>query len=104
MGTGASNHLDLPFIPNNADIRTGDILVTSGLGDRFPPGRPVATITQIQNEPSRPYAWVEATPTAQLDRIREVLLVWISPKQKKPVKISPDTAPSDQKSAMKQSQ
>ncbi|HHL45666.1 MAG TPA: rod shape-determining protein MreC, partial [Gammaproteobacteria bacterium] len=59
MGTGASNRLELPFIPNNTDIKTGDVLVTSGLGGRFPPGHPVATITRIQSEPSRPYAWVE---------------------------------------------
>ncbi len=76
MGTGAPNRLDLPFIPNNADIRVGDILVTSGLGGRFPPGHPVATISRVENLPSRPYARVEATPTANLDGIREVLLVW----------------------------
>ncbi len=79
MGTGAPNRLNLPFIPNNADIRVGDILVTSGLGGRFPPGHPVATVSRVENLPSRPYALVEATPTANLDGIREVLLVWTNP-------------------------
>jgi len=84
LGTGAPNRLDLPFIPNNADIRVGDVLVTSGLGGRFPPGHPVATVTRVENLPSRPYARVEATPTANLDGIREVLLVWTSPTREHP--------------------
>ncbi len=104
MGTGASNRLDLPFIPNNADIRTGDILVTSGLGGRFPPGHPVATITRIQNEPSRPYAWVEATPTAHLDGIREVLLVWTSPEQGVPLDMPADNSTPEQQTATEQIQ
>ncbi len=97
VGTGASNRLDLPFIPNNADIRIGDVLVTSGLGGRFPPGHPVATVTRIQNEPSRPYAWVEATPTAHLDGIREVLLVWTRPKHQKIRQVSPPTESTEEK-------
>ncbi len=90
MGTGAPNRLDLPFIPNNADIRVGDILVTSGLGGRFPPGHPVATISRVENLPSRPYARVEATPTASLDGIREVLLVWTAPTTELP-ETTPET-------------
>lgn len=99
MGTGASNRLELPFIPNNADIKTGDVLVTSGLGGRFPPGHPVATITRIQSEPSRPYAWVEATPTAHLDGIREVLLVWTTPDPGIPLDVPPTSPPSDPQAA-----
>ena len=42
VGTGSIDSLELPFIVNNADIRVGDLLVTSGLGGAFPPGYPVA--------------------------------------------------------------
>ncbi len=38
VGTGNYELLDLPFLPNNADIRQGDLLVTSGLGGAFPAG------------------------------------------------------------------
>lgn len=76
LGTGESDQLEIPHIPNNADIKIGDLLVTSGLGQRFPPGYPVATITQIAKDPTRPYAQVVARPTAELERVREVLLVW----------------------------
>ncbi len=76
MGIGEAARLEIPNIPNNADIQVGDLLVTSGLGQRFPPGYPVATITEIEKDPTQPYAHVMATPTAHLERSREVLLVW----------------------------
>jgi len=75
-GTGVVNELDLPHLPNNADIRKGDLLVTSGLGGHFPAGYPVARVTEVRREPGKPFATVIATPTARLDRTREVLLVW----------------------------
>lgn len=76
IGTGNLSRLDLPFIPNNADIEEGDLLVTSGLGGGFPMGYPVARIEAVSTDPGRSFAIVTATPTAQLDRFREVLLVW----------------------------
>jgi len=45
LGSGTINRLELPYIPNSADIQPGDLLITSGLGGRFPPGYPVATVT-----------------------------------------------------------
>jgi len=59
--------------------RNGLRAIAMGTGTRFPPGHPVATISRVENLPSRPYALVEATPTANLDGIREVLLVWTTP-------------------------
>ena len=76
FGTGNLNRLELPFIPNNADIREGDLLVTSGLGGGFPAGYPVAQVDSVSNDPGRSFALVTAQPTASLDRFREVLLVW----------------------------
>ena len=76
VGTGEDNTLDIPHLPNNADIRVGDLLVTSGLGLRFPAGYPVARIDAIKHDPSQPYARITATPLAELNRTREVLLVW----------------------------
>lgn len=75
LGTGAPDRLEIPHIPNSADIGVGDLLVTSGLGQRFPPGYPVARIDAIEKDPSLPYAQVTARPTARLERSREVLLV-----------------------------
>lgn len=76
MGTGHINLLVLPNLPNNADIKEGDLLVTSGLGGRFPAGYPVARVSSVSNKPGEPFASIEAKPSAHLDRSREVLLVW----------------------------
>ncbi len=76
MGTGEANRLELPHIPNSTDIRVGDLLVTSGLGLRFPTGYPVARVSAITLIPSEAYAKVYAEPTAHLERTQEVLLVW----------------------------
>jgi rod shape-determining protein MreC len=76
LGTGLVNQLELPHLPNNADIQIGDHLSTSGLGGRFPPGYPVAEVTEVRQEPGQPFLTVIARTIAHLDRIREVLLVW----------------------------
>jgi len=75
MGTGRINELELPHLPNNADIQIGDLLVTSGLGGHFPPGYPVAKVTQVINSPGQPFARILAKPSANLERAHEVLLV-----------------------------
>jgi len=78
VGTGDYEQLDLPFLPNNADIQQGDLLVTSGLGGAFPAGYPVAIIDSITRIPQEPFAVVTAKPAAALDQIREVMLIWSS--------------------------
>ena len=79
VGTGEIDQLDLPFLPNNADIQTGDLLVTSGLGGAFPAGYPVAVVDQVTRLPQEPFADVTATPSAALDQVREVMLIWSAP-------------------------
>ena len=77
-GTGEFGRLDLPFITNNADIRPGDLLVTSGLGGAFPAGYPVAVVETVNRIPQEPFADVTAVPAASLDQVREVMLIWSS--------------------------
>jgi rod shape-determining protein MreC len=76
LGIGDVTRMELPFLPNSADIRVGDLLVSSGLGDAFPAGYPVARVTRVERRPGQPFARVEAEPTAALNRTRQVLLVW----------------------------
>ena len=79
VGTGEFDRLDLPFLPNNADIRAGDLLVTSGLGGTFPAGYPVAVVDSVTRNPQEPFAEVTATPAAALEQVREVMLIWSQP-------------------------
>ncbi len=75
FGLGNTARLSLPSLPREADVREGDLLVTSGLGDRFPGGYPVAVIEVIDRAEGRMFAEVLARPLAALDRGREVLLL-----------------------------
>ena len=76
VGTGKIDQLDLPFVVNNADIRVGDLLVTSGFGGAFPAGYPVAIVESVTRIPQDPYADVTATPAASLGQVREIMLVF----------------------------
>jgi len=76
VGAGDSTSLALPYLPANADIRVGDVLVTSGLGGVFPPGYPVARVTEVHKDTVQPLAHVRAAPFAHLDTDTEVMLVW----------------------------
>ncbi len=76
FGTGKMDQLNLRHLPHNVDIRVGDTLITSGLGGVFPPNYPVARINKVERPAGEPFATVVAIPLAQLDKSREVLLVW----------------------------
>ena len=75
-GTGVLSNLSLEHVPHSADLQVGDLLVSSGLGNVFPEGYPVATINEIIRDESQPFATVRATPSAQLDRLKFLLLLW----------------------------
>ncbi|MBI0113032.1 MULTISPECIES: rod shape-determining protein MreC [Gilliamella] len=76
VGNGCSNDLTLDFLPNNVDIKVGDVLVTSGLDGRFPEGYPVAVVSSVKLDISDSTPIISATPTADLKRLRYLLLLW----------------------------
>lgn len=78
-GIGALDKLELANVPDTADIRVGDLLVSSGLGGKFPPGYPVAEVSSIVHDPGEPFAKIEATPLAELNRSRHILMVFRKP-------------------------
>jgi len=77
-GTGHVDRLRLRHVSNTTDVRVGDLLVSSGLGGRFPVGYPVAEIEQVIRDPGQSFSTVIARPKAQLDRSRHLLLVFDS--------------------------
>jgi len=96
VGTGSANELQLLHIPNNADMRVGDLMVTSGLGGRFPSGYPVGRVVSIERDRGQPFAQVVVEPSARLERNREVLLVWTPDESEVPIDPSARTAETRQ--------
>jgi rod shape-determining protein MreC len=90
VGTGRLDQLSLPFLTRNADVKAGDLLVTSGLGGGFPAGYPVGTVTTVDGSEGDAFLEVMAKPAASLDRLHEVLLV-LPPA----VAVEPKTEPAE---------
>ena len=77
VAVGAENGkgLTLLHVSQTADVRKGDLLVTSGLAERFPRGYPVAEVTVVESQPGSPYMHVEAMPLAAVESVSYVLFV-----------------------------
>lgn len=76
LGVGDGQALRLPFLPGNADVQKGDLLVSSALGGRFPAGYPVAKVFEVKHNPGEHFKEALAYPTARLNQGRQALLVW----------------------------
>ena len=76
QGQGAADQVGVPYLPRLADIRKGDILVTSGMGGRFPAGYKVAEVIEIVTDANAAFLSINARTTARIDFVKQVLLVW----------------------------
>ncbi|QYJ94204.1 MULTISPECIES: rod shape-determining protein MreC [Shewanella] len=96
QGIGELDELELRHVAKSTDLRVGDLLVSSGLGKRFPEGYPVARIMTVERDDGQSYATVTAQPLAALDRIRYLLLIWPDgnqSEQAEPVEAGADAQP-----------
>lgn len=76
LGLGDGQGLKLPFLPSNADVKVGDLLVSSALGGRFPAGYPVGQVYNVKNSAGEHFMEAVAYPSAKLNQGRQALLVW----------------------------
>ena len=74
-GTGRINRLVHHFVTESDDVKQGDLLVTSGLGGKYPEGYPVARVTSVRNDNSREFVRIFSKPVAEIDRLRYMLLL-----------------------------
>jgi rod shape-determining protein MreC len=76
VGDSYSSKLRLMYVPQTADIKVGDIFITSGLGDHYPEGYPVGKVLSVTKDPSQQFSIILMQPSARLESSREVLLIW----------------------------
>ncbi len=76
FGTGSPDSLKIPYLTVTADIRTGDVFASSGLGGVYPPGYPVARVTSVTSNPNLAFLKIRAVPLARLAYHTHVLLLW----------------------------
>lgn len=76
LGRGDGQGLSMPYLPANSDVKVGDLLVSSGLGGRFPAGYPVGQIRELNHNGGENFMEAVALPSAHLHHGRQALLVW----------------------------
>lgn len=89
-GSGDLDRLVLQYVPESADVKVGDLLLSSGLGLRFPAGYPVGAVARVNKTGSSEFAEIEVKPVAELDRSRHVLLLF-SRRPQAPAAVPPAT-------------
>lgn len=75
FGNGREGTLDLRFMPVNADIQVGDVLVTSGIDGAYPAGLPVARVASIERNAALAFARITCTPLGGVDKRGHVLVL-----------------------------
>ena len=98
-GTGHSDELVLDNVPRSADIKKGDLLVTSGLSGRFLEGYPVAVVDKISRDSQNYFATITAKPLASISSLRNVLLLWPTNKE---IREANTISPEDVRESVKQ--
>jgi len=77
-GTNNMNQLILLHIPKTSSVMTNDLLITSGLGGRYPEGYPVGRVIEVMNLPGDDFINVRVAPLAMLNHSEMILLIWPS--------------------------
>ena len=97
FGSGDTSELALRYMPISSDIREGDILVTSGIDGTYPPGLPVARVGHIERDPAYPFARIQCSPLAGVDKQRQLFILSGLPQL--PQRPAPEAQAADDKSA-----
>lgn len=75
FGTGIDDTVEIRYLPHSTDVRTGDLIITSGMDGIYPSGLAVAKVTQIDLSSSRAFAHIVCKPLAAVDRNRQLLII-----------------------------
>jgi rod shape-determining protein MreC len=75
FGIGYDGTLELRFMPVNADIQNGDLLVTSGIDGTYPSGLPVGVVSNIERNAAYAFARITCTPAAGVNSYGQLLIV-----------------------------
>jgi len=73
-GTGTRKVI-LKYIPYEDELKVGDIVITSGLDQLFPPGIPVGFVSKIDKQGTAHFQYIEVTPYVDDSKMEEVLII-----------------------------
>lgn len=76
IGSGIPNVLELAHVPDTADVKVGDMLVTSGIGIKLPAGYAVGVVSKVEHIVGERFAKVTVLPYAHVNSSRYVIMLW----------------------------
>ncbi len=79
LGNG---QMELRYMPANADVEVGDVLVTSGLDGLYLAGFPVAKVVNIERDSAYSFARIFCVPIAGVENFSEMMV--LDPRQALP--------------------
>lgn len=95
MGDNFTGKLKVVNVTQTTDIKKGDVLVTSGLGEHLPEGYRVGVVSSVVRDPGLQFATISVEPSARLDRAKQVVLVWPNRQiQEKNIKTTVENLPN----------
>ena len=68
------NRCSLEYVPKNADVEVGDLVLASGLGGIYPAGQVFGRVTHVDRKTRGPFQEIMVTP-GNLSALEEVLIV-----------------------------
>ncbi len=75
-GTRDKMKLKIDFLAVNTDIKVGDIVSTSGLGERFKEKIPIGKVSLVEQDPEKEFSLVEIEPFENLENLTDLILIW----------------------------
>lgn len=83
-GSKEINKLKIDFLSLNTDIQVGDIISTSGLGERFKAKIPIGKVSSIEKDPEKKFSEIEIKSFENLNSLTDLILIWdYNPDEKK---------------------
>lgn len=71
----ADGKLKLTYLPENTELITGDLVLTSSMGGNYPSGLVVGTIESIHTDASGMSRYAIITPATDLDSLIQVMII-----------------------------
>ncbi len=89
FGQGNDRVLSLANLTPSDDIKVGDVLLTSGMGGRFPAGIPVGVVRQFKQDAALAFVSAQVQPYARVTYGRQLLLLDVIKEQVSPAVAKP---------------
>ena len=73
-GRSQDNLLEVSFLPNDSEVESGDLIITSGQANRFIPSLKIGRVVEVIRNEGERFSQVIIKPLEDADKVSEVIL------------------------------